>query len=257
MDQNRTNDEIEIDLKELAGVLISRIWIILITGVMLAILAFILSKFVMSPQYESTTKIYVLNKQDDSATISYQDLQSGTQLTKDYMTLVTSRPVLEQVIADLKLPLAYEELAKKISVTNPQDTRILEITVDYKEPNTAKQIADAVRDAAAVHITDVMDIDKVNIVEEANIPEEPSEPNTLHNTIIGGAFGIFFSGFIILIIYLLNDNIKTPEDIEKYLGISVLSTIPIQVSMKPAKKKSKKNGRFIEKDKGRRKSGKL
>lgn len=237
MEQKVANDEIEIDLKELFAVLLGRIWIIIMTGLGIALLTFLLNKFIIVPQYDSTTKIYILNKQDSSSAITYSDLQSGTQLTKDYMTLVTSRPVVEQVIAELGLTMEYGTLAKMITVSNPQDTRILNITVKYKDPFLAKEMADSIREAAAAHITNVMNIEQVNVVEEANIPETPSSPHVFRNTAIGGMAGILLASFLIFLVYILNDTIKTPDDIEKYLGISVLSSIPVQESMKQGKKK--------------------
>lgn len=239
MEQMNKSDEIEIDLKELWMVLMRRVWILIGTGIGLALIAFLLSKFVLTPQYESTTKIYILNKQNNETAITYSDLQSGTQLTKDYMTLVTSRPVTEQVIGDLGLDMKHKDMVDIIKVSNPQDTRILSITVTYKDPFMAKKIADAVREAAAVHITDVMNIEQVSIVEDANIPEEASSPNTIRNTILGGAVGFILAAGIVILIHVLDDTIKTPDDIERYLGLSILSSIPMQDSLKPAKKKAK------------------
>jgi len=238
--EQTVRDEIEIDLRELFAVLLGRIWIIIGIGVLTAVLGFVFSKFVLQPEYKSTTKIYILNKQDSSSSITYSDLQSGTQLTKDYMTLVTSRPVVEQVIAEMNLDMKYKDLVNMISVTNPQDTRILSITVTYNDPAAARLIADSIRDAAAIHITEVMNIEQVNVVEAANTPEEPSSPNTMRNTAIGGIAGVILVSGIILALYLLNDTIKSPEDVERYLGISTLSSIPLQEGLKSSRGKAKK-----------------
>lgn len=238
--EQTVRDEIEIDLKELFAVLLGRIWIIIAVGLVAAILSFVFSRFVLEPEYKSTTKIYILNKQDSSSSITYSDLQSGTQLTKDYMTLVISRPVVEQVISEMNLDMKYNDMVQIISVTNPQDTRILSITVTYKDPAIAKTIADSIRNAAAIHITEVMNIEQVNVVEEANTPEEPSSPSALRNTVLGGIAGIIIASGIITGIYLLNDTIKSPEDVERYLGISTLSSIPLQEGLKSTKSKRKK-----------------
>ncbi len=256
MDQKNFNDEIEIDLKEIVFVLLRKFWIIFMAGIGVALMAFLVSKFVLQPTYSSTTKVYVLNKQESSSTITYADLQSGTQLTKDYMTLVTSRTVIEQVIATLNLDLKYKDLVEMVTVENPADTRLLNITVEYKDPFMAKQIADAIRDASSVHIQQVMDIEQVNKAEDANIPEEPSSPNTLRNTILGGLVGGFISVFVILLIFMLDDTMKTPDDIEKYLEISVLSSIPRQDTAGNKNKKSKKVQKENEKESNKGKSKK-
>lgn len=246
METRYNNDEIEIDLKELFAVLLGKFWIIFLAGAGLAFATFLINVFLIEPQYESTTKIYVLNKQNESAAITYSDLQSGTQLTKDYMTLVTSRPVVEQVIAELDLDMGYKGLVDCITVSNPSDTRILNITVEYNDPFIAKQIADAIRKASATHITSVMNIEQVNLVEEANIPEHSSSPNVVKNTLIGGFAGVFLACLVILVIYILDDTIKTPDDVERYLGISVLSSIPVQENLKNTHTKKKANKKKLK-----------
>lgn len=245
MEQRNKDEEIEIDLREIVTVLMRKIWLILMAGIGLALIAFLISKYVLVPQYDSTTKIYVMNRQDSQTGVTYSDLQTGTQLTKDYMTLVKSRPVTEQVISELGLVMQHEELVEKITVNNPIDTRILEITVRYKDPYIAKQIADATRKAAASNITTVMDIEQVNVVEEANIPEISATPNVKRNTALGGVLGIILAAGAVMLFFILDDTIKTPDDVEKHLGLSVLSSIPMQEDDKGSKhnRRKKKNKR--------------
>lgn len=228
MKEKTLQDEIVIDLRDLFAIILRRMWIIAVIGIGMALGAYMLSKYVITPKYQSTTKVYVMNKLNENSGLTYSDLQSSTQLTKDFMTLVTSRPVIEQVNTQLELPMTYKQIVNMISVENPDNTRILEITVEYTDPFMAKEIADAVRTASADHIKNVMDIDQVNVVEEANKPEEKSYPNTLKNTILGGIIGLIFTTIIICVIFVLDDTIKTPDDVEKYLGLSVLSSIPVQ-----------------------------
>ena len=187
--------------------------------------------------YQSTTKIYILNKQNSSSVITYTDLQTGSQLTNDYMTLIKSRPVTEKVIQDLNLEIHYSTLANLITVSNPANTRALYITVEYWDPVMAKDIADSVREAAAVHIQNVMKIDQVNLIEAAYLPDGPSGPSIMRNTMLGGIFGSFLAGFIIILIRMLDDTVKTPDDIEHYLNLSVLGSIPLYTPKKKSKKK--------------------
>ena len=195
---------------------------------------------VNSPTFtESTTKIVVLSKQD-SNTLTNQDIQTSTSLTKDYAELIKSRTVTEGVIAQLNLDMTHEELLKKLSVDTPTDTRVVSITVTDTDPYTAAEIANAVRDIASKHIQQVMDIKAVNVVETANIPDEPSSPSVPKNGVIGGLFGVLLAAAIVIIVYLTNDTVKTPEDVEKYLGLSVLGTIPYSSKMGKKSKKKKK-----------------
>ena len=189
--------------------------------------AFMYSFFVITPQYESTTKVYILNKQNASGSVTYSDVQLSSTLSKDYEQLVTSRYVIEGVINDLKLDETYESLVKRVSASNATDTRIIAITVTDPEPEQAQKIANSVRDLAAKHITEVMDIEAVNVVDQANLPDEPISPSIPKWTIIGVLVGIVISAAVIIIQHLLDDTIKTSEDIERYLGLSTLALIPV------------------------------
>ena len=124
--------------------------------------------------------------------------------------------------------------------STPTDTRVVSITVTDTDPYTAAEIANAVRDIASKHIQQVMDIKAVNVVETANIPDEPSSPSVPKNGVIGGLLGILLAAAVVIIVYLTNDTVKTPEDVEKYLGLSVLGTIPYSSKMGKKSKKKKK-----------------
>lgn len=233
---NQNYEEVEVDIKELIMILLKKAWLIIIVTIFTAIIAFTISKFRIAPQYESTTKLYLVANSDNQ-TVTYSDLQVGSQLTNDYMSLIKSRPVLEDAISDLKLDITTKQLVDLINVSNPANTRIIEITVKYNNPNTAKKIADKIRESSADHIENIMELEKINVVEEGNIPIEKIAPNIMQNTLIGGILGTIVAILVILIVYFLNDTIKTPEDVERYLGLSVLAIIPIQEDEVASKRK--------------------
>lgn len=243
MENKEIRDEVEIDIGEIVSLLLSRIWFIVILAVTVGLIFFAFSKFIITPEYSSSTKIYVLSKSEDSSSnssLTYADLQVGSTLTKDYLELVKSRTVLVQVIAELGLNLSEDSLSEMISVSNSSDTRIITITVSSEDPYEAQQVANKVREIASEHICSVMDLEAVNIVDEADIPTAPSSPNVMKNTVIGAALGFLAAVAFIVVTYLMNDTIKTPDDVEKYLGVSVLSSIPVlETEDKKSKKKKK------------------
>lgn len=224
-DRDNRDDVIEIDLVELLGVILHNLWIIIVSGVIVAAVALLVSYFIITPKYESVTKIYVISK-TNADTMTYSDLQAGSTLTKDYKELVKSRPVLEEVLAETGIDIELKDLEEQITVEVPTDTRIVSITVEDKDPYEARIIADSVRIAAAKHIQEVMDTEAVNVVEEASLPIEKSSPSILMNTAIGYAVGLFLAIAIVMINYIMDDTIKTPDDVEKFLGVSVLGSIP-------------------------------
>ena len=240
MEENtiRQTDEIEIDLWEICLVLIHNLALIISVGIMVALGAFLFTQLLVTPTYESTTKIYILNKQEN-ASVTYSDIQLGTQLTKDYAELIQSRFVLEEVVQGMGLDLTYEQMKEKVSVTTPTDTRILAITVKDSDPVMAMKMANAIREAAAVHIMNVMDIQAVNVAETANMPMKKSSPSVLKNTFIGGLLGVFLIIAVVLVRYLMDDTVKTPEDVEKYLQLSTLAVIPLNEGESEGKKKKK------------------
>lgn len=226
MENQNNRDEIEIDLLELFHILLGRWWLILGIGFLAAVIGLMISSFVLTPVYESTTKIYILNK-NETASVTYSDVQMGTQLTKDYAELINSRYVLEEVIQKLALDeMEYDELLDKVSVETPTDTRIVSVTVEDTDPVQAMHIANCIREVAGEHIQNVMDIEAVNVVETANMPTDKAGPNIMVWTLLGGVMGVLLVCAMVLIRYLLDDTIKSSEDVEKYLGLSTLALIP-------------------------------
>lgn len=242
MKNRRENDEIEIDLLEVFQILLGRIWLILSIGLFLALVGFMVSAFILVPEYESTTKIYILNKTED-ANVTYSDVQMGTQLTKDYAELINSRYVLEEVIQKLGLEMEYRDLLKKVHVMTPTDTRIVAITVEDTVPEQAMNIANCIREAASSHIQNVMDIEAVNVVESANMPTEKASPSIAGWMLAGGAAGVLLMCILTVAGYLMDDTVKSSDDVEKYLGLSTLALIPVTAETEKAGKKKKKKSR--------------
>ncbi len=227
MQNVENNDVVEIDLMEIFGLMLHRLWLIILCAVLAGAVGYGVSRYVLTEQFQSTTRIYVLNKQN-SDTLTYSDVQLGTQLTKDFREIIKSRYVLERVIEVCGLQDTSGALASRISVDTQSDTRIITITVTDENPAMAQYIANELREAAAERIVNVMDIQAVNVVDEANLPTTPSEPNVGRWTAVGFLLGAFLCMAVVLIQFLLDDTIKTSDDIEKYLGLSTLGMIPIR-----------------------------
>lgn len=240
MEADNRNDEMEINLREIFAVLMDKLAVIILIAVLGAAVAFAFTKFLIKPVYQSSTQVYVTNNSlTTTEQINVGDLQSSNYLTKDYRILVKSNPVLEQVIADMNLDMTTSELSDKIVVSTPTDTRILTIAVSDTDPMLAKKIADAVREASKTQIQSVMGIETVNTVEESNLPENPVSPNTKMNVLMGFVLGLILSIAVVIIRFMLDDTIKVQEDVEKYLGLSVLGLIP-ELETGDQKKKKKK-----------------
>lgn len=233
-------DSITLDLVQLFRLLWKNLHLILITGALTALLAVIWTECLITPMYTASTSMYMLMKSEGSAGLTTGDLQTGSQLTQDYMEMVKSRSVLEEVMEVLQLNMTPEELEKRIEIKNKANTRILTISVQSEDPVLAKNIADALREASAVQIENIMDVDAVNTIEEANLPEEPSSPNVVKNAVLGGFAGaMLLIGFLIIRL-LADDTVKTREHVEEYLELNVLTMIPIREEKYTPKKNKRR-----------------
>lgn len=239
---NNNQEEITIDLVEL----FFRLWenkvVILMTTIFTMLLFVTVTRLFITPQYTSETSVYVLTRANqDSNSVTSADLTAGSQLTNDYKELVTSRPVLEQAINVVGVDMTTDQLAGKVHVTVNSNTRIMHISVTDENPRIARNLANAVRDAVASQIVSVMDMDSVNVVEEANLPTAPSAPSVKKNAVIGALLGLVLTAALVILQTILDDTIKSAEDVEKYLGLTVLGQIPLtdaEYDGKPTKKKS-------------------
>lgn len=218
------NNEEEIDLLELLLALKKRIVWIVIAALLGGTLAGAFSYFAITPQYESTAMMYVVSK--ETTLTSLADLQIGSQLTKDYKVIVTSRPVLQDVVDNLNLSITYKQLKNKLEIGNPNDTRILSITATDPDPEMAKRIADAVASTSAEYIGDIMEMVPPKMIESGEIPTEKAKPSNGKNALLGALAAMVLVCGLVTAEFLLNDTVQTEEDVTKYLGLSVLAAVP-------------------------------
>lgn len=223
----KEQEKFEIDVFQLVKVLWKRKFLIVLAALVAGLAAFAYSSFVIQPQYTSTTRIYVVNRnQADKPGLTNQDLQAGSYLVKDYREIILSQDVLEKVVADQSLAMDAKTLGRKVSVTVPADTRIVSISVRDGKPEEASRIANALREVAAQKIISVTRVSDVTTLEEARPATSPSSPNIRRNTMMATIAGVGFVTIIVLLVELLDDRVKRPEDIEEVMHISLLGVIP-------------------------------
>lgn len=223
----KEQDKFEIDVFQLVKVLWKRKFLIVLAALVAGLAAFAYSSFMIKPQYASTTRIYVVNRnQADKPGLTNQDLQAGAYLVKDYREIILSQDVLEKVVADQKLTMDAKTLGRKVSVTVPAETRIVSISVRDGNPEEASRIANALREVAAQKIISVTRVSDVTTLEEARPATSPSSPNIRRNTMMATIAGVGFVTIIVLLVELLDDRVKRPEDIEEVMHISLLGVVP-------------------------------
>lgn len=241
--KKNVDEEETIDLMELGFALWQKRLVLLVSLLAGVAVAALWTIFLVTPQYQASSMIYVFSK--TTSITSLTDLQIGSQLTGDFQILATSRPVVEKVIKELDLDATYEELIKLIEVTNPGDSRILQITVTHPDPELAADISNAMADALRERVAEVTNSDRPTTVESAVVPTKMSSPSLPKNVLIGGLLGLCIAGGIVVLLCLLDDTIKWEDDVERYLGLHVLAAIPLdstQVEEKAQDKPRRRNG---------------
>ena len=223
----KEQNTMEIDVFHLLKILWKRKILIALVAIVVGTLAFAYSAFIVKPEFTSTTRIYVVNRnQGDKPGLTNQDLQAGSYLVKDYREIILSQDVLEKVTSNLKLDLSPKDLAKKVKVTVPVDTRIVSISVNDRVPEEASRIANSLREVAAEKIISITRVSDVTTLEEARPAIAPSSPNIRRNTIIGLLGGTVFTVIAVLVVELVDTRVKRPEDIEDVMQIALLGVVP-------------------------------
>ena len=207
--KNQESKEIELDVVSLFKTLWRRKFSILSTALIFALAALGYSTFVAKKTYQSTSRIYVVSRQNqENNALTNQDLQAGSYLVKDYREMTPG------------------ELSKKISVAVPTDTRILSITASDADPKEAARIANGLKDVAAEKIIAVTKVSDVTTLDEAVVPQNPSSPNIKRNVLLGFVVGGVLISALVILSEVLDDRVKKPEDVEEVMGVTLIGVIP-------------------------------
>lgn len=232
------NEEVEIDLIDLLLYLKRKVWLILL-GLLIGVLLSGLYTFkIVDPMYSASSMIYMRGA--GNSITSIQDLQIGAELTNDYEVIFTSRPILQEVIDELKLDMSYKELQSRVELSNPTDTRILKVELKDKDPKKASEIVNTLVQVSMDSVKEI-DAKEPYLIEEAVEDNSPVSPSIPKNLALGALVGVALVGAILVIRYVANDRVCGEEDVAKALGIPVFCMIPENDSMS-FKKKNRKKG---------------
>lgn len=235
----RFDDINTIDIREILWKIWQNKIIIVLVSAICALAMYLYSNAVHSPVYSTSTDIYVLDSSSEG--INYSNLQTASQLTNDYVELIKNISVMDRAANELNIEgVTGAYLKGKISVVAKSNTRVISIHATDSDPYRAYMYANAVREAAKVSLNSILGNDAVQLVNEASVPTFAAGSGASRMAML--AFFVAFVVCIAVIISatLINDKIKTPADVEKYLGVTVLGTVPLVDSKKKKKKKRTK-----------------
>jgi len=234
-------NESSLNLMDLFHLLLKNMSKIIIVGILTAAIAFGYTKTMVTPQYRSSAKMVIKVVSAESLT-TFNDVQIAVGLVNDCVEIICSRQVMQEIIDKLDLNYTPDQLLSQISITAPENTRVLKISVTNADPKLAKDIAAALCDVSESKVASYVGVDSIKTFEKPTTPTSPYSPNAAKNTFVGGFLGMFAVAVILIFMKLINNKIYTQEDVEHMLGLSVFSTIPyIEENADKKKKKSIKS----------------
>lgn len=222
--KNENNFEQTLNIKTFFLEALNKWYIIVLVTLIFAMFQFIRVTYFTTPTYDSTAKIYIMNKQSEN--VSTADISISTYLAKDYEELIKDNVILEEVSKQIGGVYSAKQLRGCLSINNPESTRILEITVRTGNPENSKKIADCICKVSQQKIVELMGIDRVNIIREGDLNKSPSSPNVRRSILLGALIGLTVSMGIIVLFCYSNSKIRSEQDINNSLDLSILATIP-------------------------------
>ena len=220
-----------IDLREIFGVLSRKLWAIILAALLFGAAAFAGTVFLIAPQYESSTLLYVNNSDisvgSTSFTISSADLTAAQKLVNTYVVILQSRTVLNEVIEQAGLDYTYAELKDMISAAAVNSTEVFEIIVKSTSPTEAELIANTIATVLPDKIADIVNGSDVRIVDYAVVASHRSSPSYTKNTFIGALLGAVLCAVVVVISHMFDENIRSEDYLTlTYPDIPLLAVIP-------------------------------
>lgn len=216
-----------IDLREYFAIIKKRFWIIGLISVIAMVISGVISFFVLSPVYEAKSTLIVnTEKNEDTQMITGDQFNVTQKLAVTYGEIIKSRTVLEDVIKNLKLDYEYENLTDNVTVSPVKDTQIISISVQDTNPKKARDIANEIPKVFEKEVKRITKANDIQVIDKAILPQNPIKPNKMMNVLIAAVLGMMIGLFVVFLIEYLDNKIKTAQDIEKHLGLSVIGVIP-------------------------------
>ncbi|MDQ0482428.1 YveK family protein [Guptibacillus hwajinpoensis] len=241
-----------ISLKEIFSVLKKRLTLILLITLLATATSGVVSYFLLTPIYQTSTQILVNQKADKENAFDYNQVKTNVELINTYSVIIKSPTILDQVVDDLNLDLSTGALNEKISVSNAQNSQVVSIDVKDPDPTQAVKIANTTASVFEKEISSIMNVDNVSVLSKANFEGTPSpvNPNPVLNMAIALVVGLMVGVGLAFLLEYLDNTIKDEDDIEKLLGLPVLGTIAViedkEVGSSKSQSKKSVRGETVE-----------
>ena len=216
-----------VDLREYFGILKKRFWIVALITIIAVVVSGVISFFMLNPVYEAKSTLIVNTEKNEETQMITGDQFNVTQkLAVTYGEIIKSRSVLDDVIKNLKLDDKYGDLVKHVTVSPVKDTQIISISVQDTNKEKARDIANEIPKVFKKEAKRITKANDIQVIDKAILPQNPIKPNKMMNMAIAAVLGAMIGLFVVFLIEYLDNKLKTPQDIEKHLGLSVLGVVP-------------------------------
>lgn len=215
----------EIDLIDLFGYYMSRLWLLIAAVVIGAVIAGAYTHYMIPDRFTAVSRMYMISA-SSSSVVDLSDLNIGASLSNDYVELMKSRPIIEDVINELGLEYTYEQVLDMIRLDVVTNTRIIKISATSTDPVEAMDIANQMARIAKIRLPKIMDAPSPSIAEQAVLPTQKSSPSLSRNVMMGSLVLLFLVLAFLTIQYLMDDTVQTSEDVEKEFGVLPMTVIP-------------------------------
>lgn len=226
MEKQPNMDEIEIDFQKLLKALWSRVWIILLSGVVCAGILFGAAYLLIQPEYSSSAQFYVNNSSSSSQTVTSSELSAAKSLLNIYVVILKSPETINRVIEKANLAYNAGEVSKMISAASVDGTEIFSVSVSAPNPIEAKLILDTIGEILPDRIGEIVEGSSVRIVSPANLPTSSYYPSYPKFTVLGGILGIVLSCAVIIVLELANNTVRDEDYLINTYGYPILAAVP-------------------------------
>ncbi|GKX31773.1 putative capsular polysaccharide biosynthesis protein YwqC [Vallitalea longa] len=220
------NEYQEIDLKELIRVVIKKWWIIAIFLVIGTISTYLVTSYCMKPVYQAKTSLFIGKEKGNLGSISLGDLQLNSKLITDYREIAKSRLIADEVISNLDLQMDLKTFRSNLSISTVSDSRLFTVNVSHINPKLATDIANELAKTLVEKVSEIIEVQNIQVIDKALVPTSPIKPNKKLNVAIAGVLSIMLALFVIFLIEYFDNTVKSEEDVEKHLGLTVIGVIP-------------------------------
>lgn len=229
MNENRemNNDELEIDLGELFKALKKNILLIVVISILCAVVGFVSSMFLINKKYSSEATIYITPKVTEQGTIDYNSIQTNSRMVNNYMEILKGETILAKVADQVGME-SYEDVFDTLTISNPENTELISVSSETTDPELSQQIVSLVISTFTEDMMDILNLNNVTIINDAKVNENPVSPSVPRYTILGFAVGMVISCGYVFITFLFDKRLRTREEVENFLGVPVLATVPLK-----------------------------